>query len=80
VVASFGASVLIHVWIALAIAGAGAAASMGAFFALQGLLTLVERRLGGAHWPPALGHAWTVVCVLGTSPLFVEPILRGLER
>jgi hypothetical protein len=78
VLAAFAASTLIHVWLALVVTTWPLAAMMGSFFVVQGILMLVERRLGVLAWRPALGRAWTVLCLVGSMPLFVEPVLRGL--
>jgi hypothetical protein len=52
------------------------ALAMVAFFLLQGGFVLLELRMGIARWRAIPAHAWTVLAVLGCSPLFVEPILR----
>lgn len=78
VVAAFVASALLHLvptWVAL---DARAAGSMGAFFVLQGALVVVEARTGVRRWPAPAGHAWTIVLLYATAPLFVEPLLRSM--
>lgn len=52
------------------------AVSMLAFFLLQGQLVLFELVLRISQWTPMLACAWTIIALLGPSPLFVEPILR----
>jgi len=47
-----------------------------AYFVVQGVAVALETRLGVARWPRACRRAWTLVIVVGTSPLFVEPCLR----
>lgn len=76
VAVAFVASTIVHGWMTFFGAGIRMAAVMAAFFLLQGVLVLVERALGVARWSSVAAHSWTVVCVLGASPLFVEPILR----
>lgn len=49
---------------------------MLSFFLVQGVIVLVETRLGVSKWPLPARRAWTVVMMLATSPLFVEPALR----
>jgi hypothetical protein len=51
----------------------------GVFFALQLPIVLVERALRVSQWRAPLARAWTVVVLLGVSPFFVEPVLRGIE-
>jgi hypothetical protein len=75
VLAAFGASALLHFWIIFVPLGLFEALRMASFFALQGLFMLLERALGVERWRRPLQHAWTVSCVLGTSPLFTEPML-----
>ncbi len=77
IAAAFAASTLLHMTLAAVVVGPEAVAMAGGFFVAQGVLTLIERRIGLDSLPTALQHVWTVACVLGTSPLFVEPVLRG---
>jgi len=74
--AAFVGSAVLHFWLVWAADNWWMALSMAAFFAVQGVLMMVERKLGVRKWPAAAAHSWTVVCVLGTSPLFTEPLLR----
>jgi hypothetical protein len=80
VLAAFAASAALHFWIIFVPLGLRQAASMGGFFLLQGLFMLVERRLAVARWKRPWQHTWTVACVLGTSPLFTEPMLALLPN
>jgi len=76
VVATFVASALLHVWI-MAVALDWAMAGLWAiFFLLQGVFLLVERRLRLASRPGPLPRVWTIVALVGSSPLFIEPALR----
>jgi hypothetical protein len=77
--ASFAWSAALHAFFVLAALGPGWALSMGGYFVLQGLAFLLEQRLGLSRWPSWLARAWTVLVVLGASPLFVEPGLRLLS-
>ena len=56
--------------------GPAMAAMMLGYFMLQGAVVVAETRLGIAKWPRALRRSWTVVVMVITSPLFVEPCLR----
>ena len=77
-VAAFAASAVFHAYFTLVAVGWVMAEAMLIFFVIQGGIVLCELRMGVTHWRPALAHVWTVVAVLGCSPLFVEPILRIL--
>lgn len=77
VAAAFGASTLLHIWLAFVVAGLWPALWMGAFFVVQGVLTLLERRIGVLSWNALPARMWTVICLLCTAPLFVEPMLLG---
>jgi hypothetical protein len=79
VAAAFCASAASHAYFTLVAVGWAMALSMLVFFLIQGVFVLFEVRMGVAHWRPALARAWTVVAVLGCSPLFIEPILRILH-
>lgn len=76
VAAVFAASTMIHVWTVFFGAGLTMALLAAAFFVLQGLLLITEHALGVREWPRVAARTWTVVCILGPSPLFVEPVLR----
>lgn len=78
-VAAFAASAVFHAYFTLVAVGWAMAGVMLIFFALQGAVVLCEMHMGVSRWQPAPAHAWTVVAVLGCSPLFVEPILRMIE-
>jgi len=77
-VAAFAASAVFHSYFTLVAVGRAMAGAMLIFFAVQGAVVLCELQMSVTRWRPALAHAWTVVAVLGCSPLFVEPILRIL--
>jgi hypothetical protein len=53
---------------------------MASFFLLQVPLLLLEARFGQPRWPRPLRRAWTVACLVLTSPLFVAPTLMTLSR
>jgi len=78
--AAFAASAALHAWLIGIPMGAACAASWAAFFLVQPLLILIERRLRVRHWRPALGWLWTMSALGLVSPLFTEPLLRWLEK
>jgi hypothetical protein len=45
---------------------------------VQGLFALIEIPLGVKRWSPAAAHAWVIVLMVTTSPLFCEPFLHVL--
>ncbi|MEJ7732509.1 MAG: hypothetical protein WKG00_25300 [Polyangiaceae bacterium] len=65
-----------HAYPVLVAVGPAMAAMMFAYFVVQGAVVAAEAPLGVARWPRALRRAWTLVIMVGTSPLFVEPCLR----
>jgi len=71
VVSAFG-----HGYPVLVALGPAMAAMMFGYFVVQGLVVVVETRLGMARWPRVLRHMWTIGLMLATSPLFVVPCLR----
>jgi len=77
-VTAFAISAAIHAWMFYAGLGWRAAVSGGAFFLLQAPIVMLEARLHVRRWPAPLAHAWTLAWLLGTSPLFVQPILQAL--
>ncbi len=48
----------------------------GAFFVVQPLLILAERRMNVRRWPTAAARGWTLAALAITSPLFVEPVIE----
>jgi hypothetical protein len=79
VVAAFGVSTTLHVYLAWAALDARAALSWAGFFLLQIPIVLVERRLRVVTWPPLIARAWTLGVFLLASPLFVGPVLRVID-
>jgi membrane bound O-acyltransferase family protein len=77
--AAFCASAVFHAYFTWVAVGGGMALSMLTFFLLQGAIVLLELGIGVAGWHPVFAHAWTIVAVLGCSPLFIEPLLRILQ-
>jgi D-alanyl-lipoteichoic acid acyltransferase DltB (MBOAT superfamily) len=65
-----------HGWPMLAALGRFAALSTLAFFVIQGVVVLAENRLSIHTWPVAIARAWTLVILLTSSPLFIDPGLR----
>jgi hypothetical protein len=80
VAAAFLGSATLHFWFVFVPLGAALAGVMAAFFLVQGALVVLERALRVRRWRPALAHAWAVLAVLLPSPMFVEPVLRMIER
>jgi hypothetical protein len=75
VLATFGASGLMHEYLVVAAVGLGAyrPGLMLAFFLLQALAVLFERATGNGRqgrWPPVVHVAWLAV----TTPLFFRPL------
>jgi hypothetical protein len=60
----------------LAALGAPAALSTMAFFTVQGLFVLAENRLAIHNWPVVVARAWTLMILLASSPLYIDPGLR----
>ena len=52
----------------------------GAFFVVQPLFIIAERRLAVRRWRQAAGWTWTLAILMITSPLFVEPVLQVIEN
>jgi hypothetical protein len=52
----------------------------GAFFLVQPLLIIAERRMNIRQWHPAAQHAWTLTALAITSPLIVEPTFQIIEE
>ncbi len=73
--AGFLWSGVFHAYIVGVALGARPALGMCGYFVIQGALVLLETRLTVSRWPRPLGHAWTVLGVVGPSWLFVEPVL-----
>lgn len=76
--ASFALSATIHAYLISFAGGAMAALAWAAFFLVQPLAILAERRLGVRRWAPWAGRAWTLAVLGSLSPLMVEPALRVL--
>lgn len=79
IMGAFALSALLHFWILFMSAGLARGLVMASFFLLQGGFVVLERKLRVARWREVPARAWTVLCVLGTSPLFVEPMLAVWE-
>lgn len=78
VAAAFGVSTAMHFWVSWAPLDLAAGLTMGSFFVVHAAALTLERKLGVARWPLGLRRTWTLVILLGSSPLFVEPMLRIL--
>lgn len=79
IMSAFAMSALLHFWILFVSVGFARGLIMASFFLLQGVFVMIERKLRVGRWPGLFARAWTVACVLGTSPLFVEPMLAVWE-
>jgi hypothetical protein len=80
VLAAFGGSAILHQYFTWAAIGFSWSLLMAGFFLLQVPLLLLEAALGQARWPRPLRRAWTVACLVLSSPLFVAPTLTTLRR
>ncbi len=77
----FALSALGHMLVAFVALGNWSLALLfGAFFLVQPLPILAERRLGVRRWHPAAARTWTLTALAITAPLFVEPLLQTIER
>ena len=65
-----------HAWPMLVGLGTVAALSTVVFFVFQGVVVLAESRLRIHTWPLAMARAWTLVILLASSPLYIDPGLR----
>ena len=76
--AAFAGSTALHFWFAWVPLDLVGGVMMAAYFVIQGLGMLIERRLGVARWPSVPRRAWTFAWLLLPSPLFIEPAMRML--
>ena len=76
VLCSFLVSGAIHAWPMLAGLGPVAALSTVVFFVFQGVVVLAESWLSIHSWPVAMARVWTLVILLASSPLYIDPCLR----
>lgn len=76
--AAFVGSALLHLYFTWAAIGFGWSLMIASFFLLQVPLLWLEAALGQARWPRPLRRAWTLSCLVLTSPLFVAPTLVTL--
>ena len=79
VVAAFVVSAAIHWFQVFVPLGWGPGLMIAAFFLLQPVLLVLERRLRVSGWRPGLGRAWTLGTLALASPLLVEPFFQLLE-
>lgn len=66
----------LHGWPILVALGTSAAFSMVLFFVIQGVFVLAESRLSIHTWPVTMARTWTLVILLASSPLLIDPGLR----
>ena len=79
--ATFLASAIVHVLLALAVLGnLKLSLIFGSFFLAQPFFITAERHLHVRRWRPAAGRIWTLTVLAITSPLLVEPMLEFFER
>jgi Membrane bound O-acyl transferase family len=79
VLLAFFVSAVVHAYIWEVALGLGMAALMLGYFCVQGMIVGVELVLGVARWKPLPAHLWTLVWMVGVSPMFTEPLLRVLR-
>jgi hypothetical protein len=80
VLAAFVGSAVLHLYFTWAAVGFTWSLIMASFFLLQVPLLLLEVALGQRRWPSPLRRAWTIGCLVLTSPLFVAPTLATLSN
>lgn len=80
VLAAFAGSALLHLYFTWAAIGFRWSLIMASFFVVQMPLLLLEVTLGQRRWRAPLRRAWTMGCLVLTSPLFVAPTLVTLGR
>jgi hypothetical protein len=79
--AAFIVSGIWHLLLAYAVLGRwGMSVVWGAFFFVQPLLILLERRIYVRRWRPAPARVWTLSALAVTCPLIVEPTLQIIAR
>jgi hypothetical protein len=76
--AAFVGSAVLHLYFTWAAVGFRWSLIMASFFLLQVPLLLLEAALRQRRWPNPLRRAWTIGCLMLTSPLFVAPTLVTL--
>jgi hypothetical protein len=74
VTAAFGASALVHAYVAWVSAGVVMAVVMFAYFMLEAGVMGLERVFRVREWPPLAGHTWTLAWMILLSPGFTEPM------
>lgn len=79
---AFAVSAAFHayaVWVALGLVdGLVMAATMFAYFILQGAIMKLERVVRVRRWRPWPGHAWTVAWMVMLAPIFIEPVVTAM--
>ena len=76
VLCCFFVSGALHAWPMLVALGPFAALSTMVFFVFQGVVVLAESRLRIHTWPVAIARVWTLVILLASLPLYIDPGLR----
>jgi hypothetical protein len=79
--AAFIVSGIWHLLLAYVLLGRwGMSVVWGAFFFVQPLLILLERRMKVRRWRPEAARGWTLSALAVTCPLIVEPMLQIIAR
>jgi hypothetical protein len=79
--AAFIVSGIWHLLLAYAVLGRwGMSVVWGAFFFVQPLLILLERRMKVRRWRPTAARGWTLWALAVPCPLIVEPTLQIIAR
>jgi hypothetical protein len=79
IVAAFIVSAALHAWLFFAATGWKGALLAGAFFLVQIPAVLLERHWHVRRWPAFAAHLWTLGFLVLSSPLFLWPMIRGVE-
>jgi hypothetical protein len=77
--ASFLVSGILHAYLVLVALEWKMALVMLSYFLLQAVFVAIEIAFDSAHWNRSLARVWTLVLMIASSPLFVEPALRILR-
>jgi hypothetical protein len=76
---AFMVSTALHAWLFFAVTGGRGALLAASFFLVQIPAVILERSFSIRQWPPVFRRLWTLGFLLITSPLFVWPLVRGVE-
>ena len=76
---AFLVSGVLHSWVILVAIGISGALAILLFFVVQGAFVLAEHRLRIHAWPVPVARGWTLVVLLASSPLIIDPYLRVFD-